>query len=197
MSTRFPWLRKIPWIRLIGVLLLVVLLWRLDMAAVAQLVRSANPYLLAGAVVLNLPMVLLKSLRWLFRRRPDRALRGRRLPGLRRTRESPAKHADRAEFHCSREFIAAVAAGALGFRAHSPNRSHPRNSHRKQDDGSPTGAKGTSKTPVVPSLCCTSNRVLRYITALDRVSEQISCRPLSAASGVDSAFPKSRVAYPT
>jgi len=55
---------KIPWVRLIGILLLVILLWQLDMATVAQIMRQTNPALLAAAIALNLPMVLLKSLRW-------------------------------------------------------------------------------------------------------------------------------------
>ncbi len=59
-----PWLQKIPWLRLIGVLLLVILLWRLDAAAIVGIMRTANLYLLAVAIILNLPMVLLKSLRW-------------------------------------------------------------------------------------------------------------------------------------
>src|SRR5262249_51018847 len=33
-----------------------------------------------------------------------------------------AEHADRTEFHCSREFIAAAGAGALWLCAHGPNR---------------------------------------------------------------------------
>jgi hypothetical protein len=38
-------------------------------------------------------------------------------------RETLTKHANRAEFHCSRKLVAAALAGAFGLRAHSPRRS--------------------------------------------------------------------------
>ena len=46
----------------------------------------------------------------------------RRLAGLRSVSCCLAEHAYRAEFHCSREFIATARAGALGLCAHAPNR---------------------------------------------------------------------------
>jgi uncharacterized protein (TIRG00374 family) len=59
-----PWRRQVPWLRLIGLILLGVLLWRVDVAALFGIIRHANRYILIVAVILNLPMVLLKSLRW-------------------------------------------------------------------------------------------------------------------------------------
>ena len=64
MSERTSWQQKVPWLRLIGLVLLGVLLWQLDVAALARILQDADRYLLMMAVVLNLPMVLLKSLRW-------------------------------------------------------------------------------------------------------------------------------------
>lgn len=64
MSERISWRRKVPWLRLIGLMLLGLLLWRLDIATLALIIRDANGHLLVIAAVLNLPMVLCKSLRW-------------------------------------------------------------------------------------------------------------------------------------
>jgi uncharacterized protein (TIRG00374 family) len=50
--------------RLVGVGLLILLLWQLDMTTTIVALRGANPYLVAVAVLLNLPMVLCKSIRW-------------------------------------------------------------------------------------------------------------------------------------
>src|SRR5262249_14266603 len=69
-------------------------------------------------------LVMLKSFWWLVRCRPDRLLQRRRA-GLNPTGKTLAKHADRAEFQCSGEFIAAARAGALGLRAHGPKRPSP------------------------------------------------------------------------
>src|SRR6516225_6115038 len=66
-------------------------------------------------------LVVVKSPPWLVRCRLDRLLE-RRLAGLRRARESPAKHTHRTEFHCPGEFIAAARAGALGLRFHESDR---------------------------------------------------------------------------
>src|ERR1700747_2035587 len=66
-------------------------------------------------------LVVVKSLYWPFRCRLD-CLLERRHAGLHRARDSCAKHADRAEFHCSRKLVTAVRAGALGLRTHGPNR---------------------------------------------------------------------------
>ena len=61
----------------------------------------------------------------LFRCRLDRLLE------LRRARDSRAKHADRAEFHCPRKFISAARTGALGIRGHCAIRpsAGPRQKH--------------------------------------------------------------------
>lgn len=64
MSAHWPWRRRTPWLRLIGLILLGVLLARVDVTTLWGTIRDANPYLLAVAVLLNLPMVLLKALRW-------------------------------------------------------------------------------------------------------------------------------------
>src|SRR6516165_8397548 len=65
-------------------------------------------------------LVVVKSLRWLVRYRFERIL-SRRLAGLNPTAKALTKHADRAEFHCPRESIAATRADALGHRVHAPN----------------------------------------------------------------------------
>src|SRR4029077_1169225 len=66
-------------------------------------------------------LIILKALRYLFRRGLDRMLR-RRLAGFNPLSESLAKHADRTEFHCSRKLITATRAGASVLRFHGPNR---------------------------------------------------------------------------
>ena len=64
MNVRTWWKQGIPWLRLTGLLLLGVLLWRMDVAALARVLQGGDRSLLAMAVVLNLPMVFLKALRW-------------------------------------------------------------------------------------------------------------------------------------
>jgi len=53
---------------------------------------------------------------------PEKLLHALRRRACRSRHRTLAKHADRAEFQCSREFIAAARAGALGLRAHGPKR---------------------------------------------------------------------------
>jgi hypothetical protein len=65
---------------------------------------------------------MLKSLHHLFRCRTDRILGYRRLAGLNPASETLAKQTYWAEFHRSRKLAAAARAGALGLRAHGPNR---------------------------------------------------------------------------
>ena len=68
-------------------------------------------------------LVVLKAVRWLFRcRRLECILGSRRLARRNGATKSLVKHADRAELHCSREFIAAARARVLGLRFHRPNR---------------------------------------------------------------------------
>src|SRR5258708_1981887 len=74
--------------------------------------------------------VMLKSLSCLFQRRLDRFL-DRRLAGLNPASKTLAKHAYRTKFRRSRKLIAATRAGALGLRAHGPNRLFSRNLNRK------------------------------------------------------------------
>ena len=64
MSRYLSYSNKIPWFRLIGLLLLVVLLWRLDFATLTRIVARTDPYWLALAILLNIPMVGFKALRW-------------------------------------------------------------------------------------------------------------------------------------
>src|SRR5271157_1613796 len=66
-------------------------------------------------------LIVLKSLRRLFRCRLERILR-RRLAGLNPVSKSLAKHADRTEFHRSGKLVTTTRAGTLGLRAHGPNR---------------------------------------------------------------------------
>lgn len=56
--------RRFSWLSLIGPVLLLVLLWQLDTARLLAVIQRADWRLLLLAVALNLPMVLLKSLRW-------------------------------------------------------------------------------------------------------------------------------------
>src|SRR5260221_13569834 len=68
-------------------------------------------------------LIVLKSLHRLFRCcRLDRILGSRRPAGLNSISKSLAEHAYRTEFHRSRKLTATVRAGALGLRAHGPNR---------------------------------------------------------------------------
>jgi hypothetical protein len=64
---------------------------------------------------------VLESLRWLLPYRLGRFLE-RGLAGFNPTGKTLAKQADRTEFHRSRKLIAADRTGALGLRAHDPNR---------------------------------------------------------------------------
>jgi glycosyltransferase 2 family protein len=52
------------WIRLFGLMLLIVLLWRLDTGSALALLGQVAPGLLAAAILLNLPQVFLKAVRW-------------------------------------------------------------------------------------------------------------------------------------
>src|SRR5208283_715557 len=61
--------------------------------------------------------VMLKSVRRVLQRRLNRFLESR-LAGLNSAGKSLAKHADRTEFHCSRKYVTATRAGALGLHAH-------------------------------------------------------------------------------
>lgn len=52
------------WFRLLGLLLLAFLLWRIDIARLAGVLKQAAPSLLIAAVLLNLPQIAVKALRW-------------------------------------------------------------------------------------------------------------------------------------
>ena len=74
------------------------------------------------AVFVRHQFVMLKPLQRRYWCRLGRFL-DRRLTGLYAASKTLAEHADRAEFHGSREFIAAAWAGALGLCFHGSNRS--------------------------------------------------------------------------
>ena len=119
----------------------------------------------------RLQLVVVKWLRRLFGSRLG-CLLERRRAGLRCARESPAKHADRAEFHRPGEFIATTRASALGIRAHGPSRPLSRVVSRKRRHPPPSGAKATNTAPGDLLSRCTSNCVFLYTSASNRVSEQ-------------------------
>src|SRR6516162_5006876 len=98
------------------------------------------------AVFARYQLVVLKSFHRPFRRRLDCFL-DRRLAGLNATSKTLAEHADRAEFHRSREFIAARWAGALGLHLHGPNR--PSVGIRAEDNTAlhPSDGKSTNRAP--------------------------------------------------
>src|SRR5262249_26040273 len=79
--------------------------------------------------------VVLKSSRWL-----NRILRNRRLAGNNPASKTLAKHADRAEFHRSRDFTTAARAGTFEVRAHGPRR--------------PSDAIKASQRVWIPSSAC-------------------------------------------
>lgn len=57
-------LRRMPWLRLAGVALLVILLRWLNLEQIGHALHSANEGLIAAAIALNLPMILIKTIRW-------------------------------------------------------------------------------------------------------------------------------------
>src|SRR5262249_60498281 len=97
----------------------------------------------------------------------------RRFAGLNPTGETLAKHADRAEFHRAREFIAAARARTFGLRAH-PNRPSVATSADSNTTRAPSGAKSAGTAPGKLLSRCTANPVSRTTTALNHVSEQNS-----------------------
>ncbi len=56
--------RSISWLNLIGPLLLLLLLWKLDIAALAGVLAAADPLLVALSVALIVPMIIIKTIRW-------------------------------------------------------------------------------------------------------------------------------------
>src|SRR6516162_1171300 len=128
--------------------------------------------------------IVLISLHRFFRCRLERVL-SRRLAGLNPTGKTLAKHADRTEFHRSRKLITEALAGALGLFAHGSNRPSVATSACSNTTLAPSGAKLASTAPGKLLSRCTSNRVLRYSTALNYVSEQNSCPLASCAAHVD------------
>src|SRR5262249_49661856 len=94
----------------------------------------------------------------------------RRLPGLNAADKTLAEHADRAEFHRSREFIATAWAGALGLFAHGSNHPSVATSARSNTTLAPTGAKLASTAP--GKLLSRSTAIACYVT----VPRQITFR---------------------
>lgn len=56
--------RHVKWFRLLGVLVLLWLVWRSGPIRILQSVSNANLFLVALAVLLNFPLILLKVIRW-------------------------------------------------------------------------------------------------------------------------------------
>jgi hypothetical protein len=96
-------------------------------------------------------------------------------------RETLTKHANRAEFHCSRKLVAAALAGAFGLRAHSPRRPAAATS-TDSNTTAPSGTKSASMAPGKLLSRCTSNRVFLYSSASNQVSEQDSSCSCSEAT---------------
>lgn len=63
--------KRIPWLRLVGLVLLAALLWWIDLGKLAQVFRTANLSLVALAVAANLLLILLKTFRWQALMRPQ------------------------------------------------------------------------------------------------------------------------------
>jgi uncharacterized protein (TIRG00374 family) len=57
-------MRRKLWLQLIGILIFVIILWKLDLTAIYALIVDADPILLILSLLLVVPFVLLKSLRW-------------------------------------------------------------------------------------------------------------------------------------
>lgn len=55
---------RTSWLRVLGILLLAFLLWRIDLTRLAGVLRQATPSLVIAAVLLNLPQITIKALRW-------------------------------------------------------------------------------------------------------------------------------------
>lgn len=58
------WLTPTAWLRLLGLLLLGVLLWRVDILALTRIVKSSVWLIIPLAMMLNVPMVFIKTVRW-------------------------------------------------------------------------------------------------------------------------------------
>src|SRR6516162_1176847 len=113
-------------------------------------------------------LVVLKSFHRPFRRRPSCFL-DRRLAGLNAADKTLAEHTDRTEFYHSRKLIAAARAGTLRLFAHGSNRPSVATSARSNTTLAPSGAKLASTAPGKLLSRCTSNRVLSYTSALNRI----------------------------
>lgn len=60
----WQWLRRGPWLRLAGVVLLLILLSWLDLKQTGQILQAADGQLIGAAIVINLPMIFIKTIRW-------------------------------------------------------------------------------------------------------------------------------------
>ncbi|HSE39699.1 MAG TPA: lysylphosphatidylglycerol synthase transmembrane domain-containing protein, partial [Acidobacteriota bacterium] len=54
------------WLRIAGLLLLGFLIWKLDASAVLYAIKNTHPVFLLAAIVLNVPQIFTKALRWRF-----------------------------------------------------------------------------------------------------------------------------------
>ena len=106
-------------------------------------------------------LVVVKSLVCLYWCRFER-IPSRRPSGLNPTAETLTKHANRAEFHRSREFVAAGCAGAFGLRAHSLRRPSAATSTGSNTTRAPSGAKSAG---TAQACCCPVARAIAsYVT---------------------------------
>jgi glycosyltransferase 2 family protein len=54
------------WLRIAGLILLALLLWKVDSSQVFTAIRRTSPSFLICAILLNIPQIFIKSLRWRF-----------------------------------------------------------------------------------------------------------------------------------
>jgi hypothetical protein len=96
--------------------------------------------------------------------------------------ETLAKHADRAEFHCPREFIAAARTGALGLRAHFTTRLSAAIQNEKNTMRIPSS--GNLALQRLASCC----PVARAIASSFTLASQITFRNRIPTVGAPAAF---------
>src|SRR6516164_7699258 len=103
--------------------------------------------------------IMLKALQRLSGCRLGRFLESR-IAGLHSVSCCLAKQADRTEFHCPREFIAAARAGALGLRAHDPKSLLQPTEKARSNERSKTGQ------PLCLAYCGPVARVIAFCVSV-------------------------------
>ena len=132
---------------------------------------------------------MLKSWRHLFQScQLYRILGTRSFAGLNPTSKSIAKHADWAEFHRPRKFVAAARAGALEVRAHFTTRLSVAIRNEKNTVRTPSRGNSGPKATGILLSCCTGNRVLRYISVLYHIPEKIPFASLLRREALTMSF---------